>query len=54
MLEGQISTTPLTPVIPPAKRWPLLLDLQDNMLRPIGKAELVDFQRLAQLPVTGE
>ena len=54
MLEGKISIAPLTPIPPAAKGWPHLLDLQDNTLRPIGRAELVDFQRLAQLPVNGE
>ncbi|HUP76652.1 MAG TPA: hypothetical protein VM282_26695 [Acidimicrobiales bacterium] len=55
MLEGQTSSETLAFIyaanIP---RRPLVLDWQDNALRPIGKAELVDFQQLAQLPTTDE
>ena len=54
MSEGQPSSAALAPVPDPVTRWPVLLDIRDNALRPIGKAELVDFQRLAQLAITDE
>ena len=55
MVEGQSASEPVAPVhASHVPSGPFLLDWQDNALRPVGKAELVDFQQLAQLATTDE
>ncbi len=54
MLVEQSSSEPLVPSHAAQVHRPFLLDWQDNVLRPIGKVQLVDFQQLAQLPTTDE